>query len=325
MIPLYLHIGNHKTGSTAIQNFMYQNREGLIRKGILYPDIGIDGAAHHSIAWACGQGKHVLDEAFLAFACKTIAAIANKNSSACVVLSSEEFEYIQDLGPLEIFKEYFEVRVILYVRKQDHYLESMYGQHVSMYQTRYSGSIYQFIPRINFFVRFNYNALANRWAQMFGDEKVIVRPYGTSLIESDVRKDILNIVDPGIEIVTEDFLDNRKDNASLPAEALSYLSYINQMRITHVQHQRLIYLMREIVPARRDIRLLEKEDARMFYEHFNASNTLFFSKYMGKESVPFDSLAEGDMRKGWFNHEKVEIRTLLEILDRVVCGEDTNP
>ncbi|MCH8942156.1 MAG: hypothetical protein IIA48_06935 [Bacteroidetes bacterium] len=39
MAKFILHIGQSKTGTTAIQSFLSENRKILHNKGILYPDI----------------------------------------------------------------------------------------------------------------------------------------------------------------------------------------------------------------------------------------------------------------------------------------------
>ena len=44
---LYLHIGKHKTGTTALQDFMAMNRNELKKLGVLYP--GID-ENHYPVA-----------------------------------------------------------------------------------------------------------------------------------------------------------------------------------------------------------------------------------------------------------------------------------
>src|SRR3989344_5912389 len=38
-----LHIGQSKTGTTALQRFLSANRAGLVRRGILYPDVQLGG------------------------------------------------------------------------------------------------------------------------------------------------------------------------------------------------------------------------------------------------------------------------------------------
>ena len=46
---LILHIGMGKTGTTALQEAFWANRDVLARAGITYPDIGVDAGAHHKI------------------------------------------------------------------------------------------------------------------------------------------------------------------------------------------------------------------------------------------------------------------------------------
>ena len=45
----YLHIGPHKTGSTAIQKFLLDHTEYLLSKNIDYPEIGLDLFGHHKL------------------------------------------------------------------------------------------------------------------------------------------------------------------------------------------------------------------------------------------------------------------------------------
>jgi hypothetical protein len=53
MRKCFLHIGRHKTGTTAIQWALYHGREELKRRGYLYAETGIPpkGIAHNNIAW----------------------------------------------------------------------------------------------------------------------------------------------------------------------------------------------------------------------------------------------------------------------------------
>ena len=55
MRRLVVHIGQHKTGSTAIQKTLLNNREKLAGRGIVYPEIGLVGAGQHKIPGALGN------------------------------------------------------------------------------------------------------------------------------------------------------------------------------------------------------------------------------------------------------------------------------
>ena len=45
-----LHIGTNKTGTTAIQSFLYNNSQQIRNLGFSYPDFGIHNHGHHNLA-----------------------------------------------------------------------------------------------------------------------------------------------------------------------------------------------------------------------------------------------------------------------------------
>ncbi len=55
-----LHVGPHKTGTTALQKAFAVNAKRLAAYGILYPDTGRDGAAHQNVARACWKADNPL-------------------------------------------------------------------------------------------------------------------------------------------------------------------------------------------------------------------------------------------------------------------------
>lgn len=57
MSKVVLHIGTEKTGTTSIQHFMSQNRQALLAKGIVYPNLGSRKDAHFDLV----NSVHPLD------------------------------------------------------------------------------------------------------------------------------------------------------------------------------------------------------------------------------------------------------------------------
>ena len=86
---IIFHLGTYKTGSSALQNFMWENRQELLKNGYLYPETGVKlsqevGTRHLSLIRSFGQVSHtplladLIDE-------------INQSKARNVVISSEAF------------------------------------------------------------------------------------------------------------------------------------------------------------------------------------------------------------------------------------------
>jgi hypothetical protein len=126
-----LHVGLHKTGSTALQRFLSNAAEELRVQGVLYPTSGrppTNPEGHHNIAWQLGG-----DRRFRSFA-GTLDDVASEISSfpGDAILSSEDFESI--LGTPIRFVPLLEhpllkahaFTIVFWVRDQASYLESLF-------------------------------------------------------------------------------------------------------------------------------------------------------------------------------------------------------
>lgn len=147
-IPLYLHAGFHKTGTTAIQHWAASNRERLRQRGVLYPDYKplfartTDG--HHFFAHAVAEKSKQLTVGQAAdFASQWLDQARQAQSR--VLLSAEpvcrhylagnprgwreaRLRYLQRLAEM---LSGFEVRPILVLRRQDDFVRSLYQERVA--------------------------------------------------------------------------------------------------------------------------------------------------------------------------------------------------
>ncbi|MDB6455123.1 hypothetical protein [Falsirhodobacter sp. 20TX0035] len=107
---ILLHVGPHKTGTTALQRFWQENRDHLARNGVLYP--GQDDA-HHALAHdLLGWKVRKFDRDKLLAACAEIECDT-------VILSSEDFSFLNtdQLRRLRNLLEGHEVRVVYFLRR----------------------------------------------------------------------------------------------------------------------------------------------------------------------------------------------------------------
>lgn len=125
---LVIHCGLHKTGTTALQVTLDQNRESLASASIHYPRSGIHHGGHHNLAWELTRDRRFKQ------ARGTLGDLKYEigNLDGNVVLSSEDFESVlhrtdqlQNLKQLARECER-ELHIILFIRNQVEYFESLY-------------------------------------------------------------------------------------------------------------------------------------------------------------------------------------------------------
>ena len=204
----YLHVGTHKTATTAIQRFCAVNTAALAARGTCYPLAGRLGESypgHHNAAREL-FGHPSFDPALGTFE-QVVAEIAGSRAPrACV--SSEEFEYLYDRPEaLERMRDAlvsigYRPVVVIYLRAQGDYVESLYAEAVKAGFTLGFDAFVRDIVREGVLrfgngwtIPFEYSRMIDGFAGAFGDD-VIVRPYTRGSDAHSVIRDFVSIVDP---------------------------------------------------------------------------------------------------------------------------------
>lgn len=126
----FIHIGTHKTGTTAIQHLLSSNRAALEEKGYLYPQAGRPELlpGHHNLAWEISGDRRFRDSYG-----KIDDLMREVNGRPeDIILSSEDLECSLHSRPgfsdfiSTLQSNGFLVTVILYVRSQADYLARIY-------------------------------------------------------------------------------------------------------------------------------------------------------------------------------------------------------
>jgi hypothetical protein len=163
---IIVHIGRHKSGTSALQHYFADRRDRLAELGILYPLAGATRRiAHHDLARQCNQ--RLSDGADLPrIQAAMLAEITPRHDR--IILSSEAFQNITDLSRLRDFLAPFnvgEIRVICYVREHLDYAVSGFRQFVQN-QTEFTtfarhaarqGDMDRFVDRWQAFGRLSLN------------------------------------------------------------------------------------------------------------------------------------------------------------------------
>lgn len=148
MATVYLHIGLPKTGTTVLQYFLYNNADILSQHGIAYPDFGLrykNESAHLSfrkngrflIAPNTSNGKRDFSRPADEYA-PTLDKIAELGKTYDRILISDEGiwkiskkreNFWSDLKS-DLTDRGLDLKLIVYLRRQDSFVQSMYAQRV---------------------------------------------------------------------------------------------------------------------------------------------------------------------------------------------------
>jgi hypothetical protein len=148
MTRLILHVGTHKTGTTSVQGTLDRMREELRRSGVHYPDasafLGGPRDAHHAFAHAMNGAERKAMRNAQRFI-RHLRREAGRRDT--VVISAEamyrhvhhDFKGTDDywggrrayLAGIAKALSGFQVEVVLFLRRQDRFTESLYSETVT--------------------------------------------------------------------------------------------------------------------------------------------------------------------------------------------------
>lgn len=214
MPRVYVHIGLHKTGTTAVQHGLIRNRAALMESGFHYPmtlgpslipEQNIFG--HHMVAWSLYRRKHYLP---------AFAQIRDRDEVRDIlrleiaraentILSSEAFdcltlEEIQDLKSMLGC----EIVPVIFLRQFAELMESAYR--TTVMHSQHIGTADEFVTRQR--TRLDYLQLAKDWLSV-SNGQVILLDYDDPDVRSDALGAFLAAIGTDIETAPQETSLNR--------------------------------------------------------------------------------------------------------------------
>jgi len=272
-VKLILHIGTHKTGSTALQQFLVANAESL-RAGSIHYAVPPSAIKASAVVHALNvNNQHAVRDFF-----RSHAALARRRGAHTLVVSAESF-YAMSLVPAlcrrepcadlidrdhvliarlftSIPDEISDRRVVGYFRRPDHFVESWYNQQVK-YGSLFFGEFPDFLALA--YPSLRYGAYMERWVDIFGQPNCSARIYehvGKSVID-DFARSVLCITDLS-PFVTE----RRATNERMSRDVLEFKREVNkQSRYEEMSLEREIFRLLD-----ESLNLKEKEPE--YYQSF---------------------------------------------------------
>lgn len=237
-----LHIGAEKTGTTALQAFLADNRAALPAEGYAYlQSAGLPynrklatycfnedrSDDHHQVLGIVDADKRrPWAEQFCRDLDEEIRSLPE--SVHTVIFSSEHFHsrlfHIEEIQRLkDLLSPYFEsFSVVCYLRRQDQMATSLYSTALKC-----GHSFPSILPGVTAQDHY-YNAevLLDKWAQVFGESDIHPRVFDRAeMIDGDLLKDFLHTA--GVDLRLDDKRLPGRQNESLEPVAQQFLHAIN--------------------------------------------------------------------------------------------------
>lgn len=244
MPKLVIHIGRPKTGTTAFQRFLWQNRQQLAEHRVGYPEFSryrnhVELAAlDRPFDDRLNMRLLVRTEADRARLRRAVRAdlerLGKIDSNVATIVTTEHLATNRHPGQVESFAElvdgtHDDVRIVAFVRRADHLATSYYSQRIK------SGQQWKFDEDfVSWYWRaFDHRHVADRWREVFGADKVVFYPY-LERFKTDYFSTAARIFEEmGIDTSPTDGwawkAEAAKANQQLSAEAAVYLTELNPM------------------------------------------------------------------------------------------------
>lgn len=203
MRRLFLHIGAHKTGTTALQQGLYQNRILLQALGCSYACSPT--AKHlHSYLGSATPG-HFLTQGFKLLNPDSVSALLAEAATDTVVASSENFSFFFQKPAIAALAEtlraqFDQIRIVCYLRRQDRHAVSHHQEGAKPYRHVEGGfwgqaptALPDHSPAHDLYL--DYNRRLGLWADVFGDDAIDIRIYDRALLkDGDIFADFLDLL-----------------------------------------------------------------------------------------------------------------------------------
>lgn len=294
---LYVHVGTTKTGTTAIQSFLIENQEVLNQKGYCYPlfpyrypDVSERRNARFLLEEAADRQKGIFREGM-----DRIHELFQTFDN--IIVSDEGIwsaNYEQRITMWRALKAEakeggFQIKVIVYLRRQDMYLISGWNQMVKSGIGADAATPWK--DYVNDMVSINkmkYATHLKKLAAFFGKKNLIVRRFEPKrFIGGTIYADFLLAV--GLELTDEFQIEQAARNTRLAGNTHEIQRVLNGMpgmnAWFHSFFRQALLSYADLSGKKYPCEMFSKDEAETFMEQYREENKEVAKEYFGEEEL----------------------------------------
>ncbi|MEP1471063.1 MAG: hypothetical protein ABJK25_08840 [Halieaceae bacterium] len=310
MATVYLHIGMPKTATSTLQSVLADNHERLLKNGFLYPKKPRNGDAHHLLVTDLiekHQGRSMPDIWYgskprgQAWDSLLTEIHDHESDIDSVIISSELFfgqaNHMQQI--LENVSDHLrghEVRIVVYLRRQDQLYSSFYNQDVKGVR-QWSHSAYQFYQTHQLFQQ-DYHQMLDSWSSVFGKKHMIIRPFeAEQWPNGDIVQDFCSIL--GVEALHS---ADRENEDTLGGVQIYLKRCLNKIGFDKGRNDAVLNILAEVCPQEPGPRYqyIHRGLYAKYRQNWLDNNRAISSDYLGDKPLflrPIPEPGEVDIHK----------------------------
>jgi len=308
-----LHIGTHKTGSTSIQQYLTENASKYAAHGVLWIKDS------YNLPNLINRLASQIERKQLIQDCRRNLESLSKVSEM-IIFSSEGFSgspskmYSNNADIVNFCQNLFKgynVKVVVYLRRQDLFYESYYTQRI---QEGYTETLEEFLSILPL-NEIRWDEVLNNFTSAFGKENLIVRPYDRSILKgNDIVEDFLTIAN--LNHIDQERNTPAWTNQSYSLAALKIARTLNGT-LSKEQQKTLRKILQKSNPKQPGdsfmiLPRLRRIEMMQHYEAFNKS--IADSFWSGNEHLSFDASTATEIDYVDNTNNEELIRVIFKVL-----------
>ncbi len=292
---LFIHIGWHKTATSLIQLYLDEHRERLKEFDVCYPvidDRPNPGLIKHSYLYLSIINKlkmsHLQEDLKVCdFDELFELSVKEITDSGCryAIISEEGLSQATRGIPklMGRYRDYFDdIKIVAYVRRQDYFFESLYGQFVKQKPDRSKLYLHDYRQLDRVRKRADYELILDWWAEEFGKENILVAPFEPRTIVPDPVAYFFKLAGLPLSIVDNLPLELKEAHISPPREVTEYFRHMNLNNNGYFVDVLAEYLMKSGAVTT-NTKYFGRSDREKILQEYDSSNKAVARKYLHKD------------------------------------------